>query len=375
MRNPHRYAGAYTDPDGTQPLGQRVYDPVSMRFTTEDPAPTEFTRYAYADLNPITRSDPTGEAASADAVHWAVTALIVAVTIAGTLFDLATAGTAMAVVGVVALGVADVAVTLADAANQQTQFMPESVAMTIGFVLTAASLLTAGMIRRRSPSPPRPVRSAPAAPVDAPRPAAEKWYRIVDGESFVHHGSPEAWRNDPFRIEMMAGNPKEPEFDLWLMEQRYDRKRSEQQLLAYPEKILGKFLPLPLPPPDVVRERVEVFAERLTGLLDRVGDTYWEMHIVASERFQLWREFRRRGLDEATVRLIERYTFTDTAGRFVPPASLGRGLRQLQKIEEHFEALERYLGRKLPAPQNGRYWQKDVDDYIIDFETALGLRY
>jgi RHS repeat-associated protein len=153
LRNPYRYAGEYADPDGTQPLGQRVYDAATMRFTTEDPASSEFTRYGYADLNPITRADPTGEAA-ADVVHWAVTALIVAVTVAGTILDLATAGTAMAVVGVAVLGAVDVAFTLADAANQQTQFMPENVAMTIGFVVAAASLLTAGMIRRRSPSPP-----------------------------------------------------------------------------------------------------------------------------------------------------------------------------------------------------------------------------
>jgi RHS repeat-associated protein len=164
FRNPYRYAGEYTDRDGTQPLGRRVYDAATMRFTTEDPASSEFTRYGYADLNPITRSDPTGEAAS-DVVHWVVTALIVAVSVATTILDVATAGTALAVAGIVMLGVADVAATALDAANQHTRFMPENVAMTVGFVVAAASLLTMGMLGRGNLKRPR---ASSGARIEAP---------------------------------------------------------------------------------------------------------------------------------------------------------------------------------------------------------------
>jgi RHS repeat-associated protein len=159
-RNPFRYAGEYTDRDGSQPLGQRTYDAGTMRFTTEDPASTELTRYAYADLNPIMRTDPSGEAATADVAHWAVTALIVTVTVASTIMDAATAGTALAVFGIVMLGVADLAITALDAANQQTQFMPDSIAMTLGFVIAASGLLTAGMFTKLGAGRMRPASEA-----------------------------------------------------------------------------------------------------------------------------------------------------------------------------------------------------------------------
>lgn len=64
-RNPFGYAGGYTDPDGTQPLGARIYDADTMRFTTMDTADMHNT-FAFADLNPIMNVDPSGRAAEAD---------------------------------------------------------------------------------------------------------------------------------------------------------------------------------------------------------------------------------------------------------------------------------------------------------------------
>jgi len=73
-RHPFGYAGEYTDPDGTQYLRSRLYDPDSMRFTTRDRTDLH-NRYAYADLNPITRIDPTGRAGEIDwfvVANWAM---------------------------------------------------------------------------------------------------------------------------------------------------------------------------------------------------------------------------------------------------------------------------------------------------------------
>lgn len=65
FRNPFRYAGEYTDPGGAQYLRTRLYDADTMRFTTMDTAALH-NLYAYADLNPITKVDPTGRAGEVD---------------------------------------------------------------------------------------------------------------------------------------------------------------------------------------------------------------------------------------------------------------------------------------------------------------------
>ncbi|MFI8960838.1 ricin-type beta-trefoil lectin domain protein [Streptomyces sp. NPDC053493] len=54
------------DSSGFQPLGERLYDPVVGRFLSVDPVldlndPLQSNGYAYAQNNPVTYSDPTGE--------------------------------------------------------------------------------------------------------------------------------------------------------------------------------------------------------------------------------------------------------------------------------------------------------------------------
>jgi RHS repeat-associated protein len=64
MHNPFGFAGEQTD-DGWQHLRDRVYDPGTAHFITEDVEPLMST-YGYADANPITNVDPTGHVASID---------------------------------------------------------------------------------------------------------------------------------------------------------------------------------------------------------------------------------------------------------------------------------------------------------------------
>lgn len=66
-RNPFQYSGEQTDPDHTQYLRARSYDPHSIRFTTLDTAELA-NHYNYADLNPITRTDPTGHSPTQDQI-------------------------------------------------------------------------------------------------------------------------------------------------------------------------------------------------------------------------------------------------------------------------------------------------------------------
>lgn len=64
-RNPFGYAGELTDESGRQYLQTRVYDGDTMRFTTADFEELH-NLYAYADLNPVTKLDPTGRSALGD---------------------------------------------------------------------------------------------------------------------------------------------------------------------------------------------------------------------------------------------------------------------------------------------------------------------
>lgn len=112
QRDPFGYAGGYTERSGRQWLGERTYDPVAMQFTTRDVAALH-NRYAYADLNPITKSDPTGREPAPDGWHQAIiglallaTAVIAVIAIATCLTPPATLG-AFGVFAAIGGGLAD----------------------------------------------------------------------------------------------------------------------------------------------------------------------------------------------------------------------------------------------------------------------------
>ncbi len=61
------FVGGTTDPTGYTHLGAREYDPTLGRFLSVDPLlltddPTQHNPYTYANNNPVTYADPTGEA-------------------------------------------------------------------------------------------------------------------------------------------------------------------------------------------------------------------------------------------------------------------------------------------------------------------------
>ncbi|UVS80547.1 Cell wall-associated polypeptide [Actinokineospora sp. UTMC 2448] len=58
--NPFRYLGGHTLRNGTVHFGHRYYNPAWGRFTTLDPTGQERNLYAYAQADPINRTDPTG---------------------------------------------------------------------------------------------------------------------------------------------------------------------------------------------------------------------------------------------------------------------------------------------------------------------------
>ena len=63
-KNPFRCVGKsgyYADDDtGLMLLGARYYDPLVGRFITQDSDMDGLNWYAYADNNPVNRTDPTG---------------------------------------------------------------------------------------------------------------------------------------------------------------------------------------------------------------------------------------------------------------------------------------------------------------------------
>lgn len=61
VHNPFRYTGEYTDSEtGLVYLRNRMYDPETGRFISEDPAKDGLNWYAYCEGNPITKVDPWG---------------------------------------------------------------------------------------------------------------------------------------------------------------------------------------------------------------------------------------------------------------------------------------------------------------------------
>ncbi|MFF3159368.1 RHS repeat-associated core domain-containing protein [Streptomyces sp. NPDC057910] len=123
--NPFTYSGEHTDTRlGTQYLKNRIYDTSQGRFTTRDTAPLH-NRYQYADTNPITNTDPTGQTAIADTllshIMLGVTVLAAAVTIAIAIVTGGGAALGMALVGA-ALDTASAAIETATIATGKDQW-------------------------------------------------------------------------------------------------------------------------------------------------------------------------------------------------------------------------------------------------------------
>ena len=115
-----------------------------MRFTTHDTAPLH-NAYAYADANPINRSDPSGRTAATD--HW-VTGLTLGVgllsAVIGVVASILTVGVSAAfIIPNLILGIADLAVATANVIAETTTLTIDTTALEYaGWAITGASALT-----------------------------------------------------------------------------------------------------------------------------------------------------------------------------------------------------------------------------------------
>jgi RHS repeat-associated protein len=99
-RNPYRYAGEFTDLDGSQFLTERLYLPHLMRFASDDRAP-EHNDYAFGHLNPIMMIDPSGRTPSADTIAgWVLTGLGALASVASIAGAVLTGGGSMSLLGI-----------------------------------------------------------------------------------------------------------------------------------------------------------------------------------------------------------------------------------------------------------------------------------
>jgi RHS repeat-associated protein len=123
-RNPFGYAGEQTDDDGTLYLRARVYEPVSMRFTSEDQA-ERLDRYNYADLNPIMKVDPSGRTPEWDEIVDLVTGGLALASLAGSAVMAAFTG-GLSLTGLGIMGIAsDVVTVLAVTARAVDRELPD----------------------------------------------------------------------------------------------------------------------------------------------------------------------------------------------------------------------------------------------------------
>ncbi|MGW2207622.1 RHS repeat-associated core domain-containing protein, partial [Streptomyces sp. NPDC001774] len=122
-RNPFTYSGEYTNPDGTQYLKARTYDPSLARFTTADPAP-QFNRYQAFDTNPVNYTDPSGNTAVPDTTTWLGLGFAIFSVAAAIFATVATLGIApvLTMAGLVT-GLASAALDLTVAVNSADKFI------------------------------------------------------------------------------------------------------------------------------------------------------------------------------------------------------------------------------------------------------------
>jgi RHS repeat-associated protein len=97
-KHPFGFSGEYTDQRGSQFLRFRAYQPDTMRFASIDPAPMH-NGYAYADLNPIMRVDPTGNFGQSDLISGLVIALTVVLAVITLVSAISTGPAAVAAAG------------------------------------------------------------------------------------------------------------------------------------------------------------------------------------------------------------------------------------------------------------------------------------
>ncbi|KAA9108017.1 RHS repeat-associated core domain-containing protein [Microbacterium rhizomatis] len=98
---PFQFAGEHSAPSGAQYLQARTYDPGAMRFTTKDTAELHNT-YSYADLNPVTMTDPTGRTAGLDAINGVTLGLGIVFAVISIVSALPTMGGSLEAYGLIA---------------------------------------------------------------------------------------------------------------------------------------------------------------------------------------------------------------------------------------------------------------------------------
>jgi RHS repeat-associated protein len=140
-RNPFRYAGEYTDADGTQLLDIRVYDPEIMRLTSRDPA-DQFSKYHFAGLNPIRFVDPTGRTPQVDAGN-----VLVGIGMAGSIIGMvssmvATGGALLPMIGAGLFGLFDLGVAVAlHVAETSPGSVSEPTKLTLGGIAVVVGIV------------------------------------------------------------------------------------------------------------------------------------------------------------------------------------------------------------------------------------------
>jgi RHS repeat-associated protein len=144
--NPYQYASEYTSRDGTQFLGERMYEPSTARFREKD-RESLANKFAFANLNPIMNVDPSGRSAESDRLSVGLTLGGFVLSLVGAGLLIASGGTALAGIGAVAgvFAAADVTLAGVEVANMlsDVKFMDEKATEIASWTLFAAGAVFA----------------------------------------------------------------------------------------------------------------------------------------------------------------------------------------------------------------------------------------